>query len=300
VTFVLSVGTDDGIYQVSDRRLTRFSDGSVIDDNANKAVFLDGRMTFAYTGNMEILGQPSDLWLLDCFANVDTRNLYLMCDRVRVRADDAFARMGATSNSNLRHAFVGICWDSIDGGPLAPLLVTISNALDDNGSWLPQAQPTFTMRVNRWGRVMRATATRGALLVAAAGVTLTDREKAGIWRTMRTTTRTAKTPLPVLQTMMGLVDYVEKNHAAVGPGLLAVYIPKSCAEARIAGGGAGIFTGGIPSGNEPMFFDSPADRRTVTRTGPRIAIDGMTVPLFTSRPLSPEEVAETISQNTPT
>lgn len=292
MTFILTVATDEGIYQVSDRRLTRFTDGSLLDDDTNKAVFLDGRMTFAYTGISEIEGVATDLWLLDCFAKVSTADLHQMCERVRERADSAFSRLSATTNPNLRHMFVGVCWDVINDGPLSPLLVTIANALSDDGKWLDSPQAQFELRINQWGRVRRQADRSGTLHVAAHGVRITDREKADIWRTLRAVTKKISDPWIVVQTMMGLLDYVAKNHSAVGPGLISVYIPKVAAEQSIAGGGVGLFTGGRPSGKEPMFFEAPADVRDLTRTAPRIAIDGLTIPVFTTRPLTAAETAE--------
>ena len=61
VTLVLSVGTPECLYQISDRRLTR-SDGTVTTDDENKATIWFGRMIFGYSGLAEIDGQPTDRW----------------------------------------------------------------------------------------------------------------------------------------------------------------------------------------------------------------------------------------------
>ena len=64
MTMLLACLTDELVYQVSDRRLTDVASSNVVvDDESNKAVVVDGRMVFTYTGLAKIGSERTDLWL---------------------------------------------------------------------------------------------------------------------------------------------------------------------------------------------------------------------------------------------
>src|SRR5687768_9667498 len=134
MTFILSCATKDAVYQVSDRRLTWLggsAPGSVKDDESNKAVLIDGRMAFGYTGLAEVQGLRTDYWLAKLFGNVPTADLAAVAERIRSQATEAFSNMKVSNPRWLRHAFVGIGWGTYRSETeLVPILVTISNALN--------------------------------------------------------------------------------------------------------------------------------------------------------------------------
>lgn len=57
MTLILDCIARDAVFQVSDRRLTDAYGGTVVDDQSNKAVVVDGRVVFGYTGLATIDGQ---------------------------------------------------------------------------------------------------------------------------------------------------------------------------------------------------------------------------------------------------
>ena len=64
MTLILTCLTDDCVYQVSDRRLTSFDPPRApIDDEANKALIVGGRVAFGYTGISKVNGEKTDHWL---------------------------------------------------------------------------------------------------------------------------------------------------------------------------------------------------------------------------------------------
>lgn len=64
MTLILSLLTHAFTVQVSDRRLTRL-DGSLFEDNENKAQFFCGQSAFAYTGLARLGTVNTDEWLLE-------------------------------------------------------------------------------------------------------------------------------------------------------------------------------------------------------------------------------------------
>jgi hypothetical protein len=73
VTLIITALTANKIVQASDRRLTRFADGSIFDDEANKAVCVgckDAYFSIAYTGLGSISSKKIDEWLLDYLISI--------------------------------------------------------------------------------------------------------------------------------------------------------------------------------------------------------------------------------------
>ena len=65
MTIVLDCFARDAAFQISDRRLTDAAHpGVLIDDETNKALLLNGRVVFSYTGLASIDGQRTDEWLV--------------------------------------------------------------------------------------------------------------------------------------------------------------------------------------------------------------------------------------------
>ena len=73
MTLIITALTANKIVQASDRRLTRFADGSIFDDEANKAVCVsckDAYFSIAYTGLASINSKKTDEWLLDYLISI--------------------------------------------------------------------------------------------------------------------------------------------------------------------------------------------------------------------------------------
>jgi hypothetical protein len=147
VTLILTCLTEDCAYQVSDRRLTSFDPPrGLIDDESNKALFVNGRVVFGYTGISRINGEKTDLWLTRIAAAAHTTDMAAVARRIRDEATSAFKRMTFASRHK-RHAFQGAGWFSKpDGSGLRPGAITIQNTIDPTThDWQPYARGRFDL-----------------------------------------------------------------------------------------------------------------------------------------------------------
>jgi hypothetical protein len=72
MTLIITLATADKVVQASDRRLT-LPDGSVFDDEANKAICAgckDAHFCIAYTGLAFVEGKKTDEWLIDYLISI--------------------------------------------------------------------------------------------------------------------------------------------------------------------------------------------------------------------------------------
>ncbi len=148
MTLILSAILGPYIIQVSDRRLT-LPNGSIFDDEANKAIFLEGRMAMAYTGLASINNQRTDKWLAQALLNSQTPDLGSAMNYLSEKATQAFKILPRSlSNAQRRTAFIAVGWVLLkeDGGFPAPIFCSISNSLDSNFNWLPNAESKFSVR----------------------------------------------------------------------------------------------------------------------------------------------------------
>ena len=127
---------------VSDRRLT-WPDGTIHDDNANKATVVCGRMALAYTGLAQIQLQRTDEWITNVLASSGFKS---SSDAARVLREEAtrhFRGIAATPRQS-RHAFVAVGWTkSREEDPLRPHYLLISNCHDERGVELATALSEF-------------------------------------------------------------------------------------------------------------------------------------------------------------
>src|SRR5829696_8178317 len=145
MTLVLSCITPKFVLQVSDRRLT-YPNGSVADDETNKAVVFQGHILFGYTGLARIARTDTHVWTVEALLRGQAStagNFMASADHLGKEATRAFQRI--PDRGLKRHAFVAAGWASSGPGSqaLRPFLMTISNALDDTGRWLPLADRHF-------------------------------------------------------------------------------------------------------------------------------------------------------------
>src|SRR6185295_11309633 len=139
MTLVLGCLTDRYAVQVSDRRISFPSKEP--DDTSNKGTVCCAQMSFAYSGRAEIEGQQTDEWLAHTLSSAPTFNDAMPI--LRDKATGAFARSNLPKNQK-RHAFIGTGWGQPPSATgLVPGFVVITNALDNNWSWLPSADSQF-------------------------------------------------------------------------------------------------------------------------------------------------------------
>jgi len=143
VTLVLTCLTPEYVVQVSDKRVTRFSDGAVVDDLRNKGTMYCAEMGFGYTGLAELEGSAADRWLAAHLARGSTLD---ECLQIVVRdLTELFAGIRMDTCMK-RQAFVGagFCRPTPESH-LRACQVTISNFLSPDGKWCDRANPTFSV-----------------------------------------------------------------------------------------------------------------------------------------------------------
>jgi len=81
MTLIITAATANKVVQASDRRLTRYTDGSVFDDDSNKAVCVgckDAYFSIAYTGLASINSKKTDEWILGYLISIHAFQMNLV------------------------------------------------------------------------------------------------------------------------------------------------------------------------------------------------------------------------------
>jgi hypothetical protein len=147
MTLVLSCITPSFVVQVSDRRLTKL-DGSLADDETNKAVLFLGHFVFSYTGLAYVGQTRTDRWLVERLGRAFQQskpNAGAAIATITTEASQAFQRIPGRERK--RHEFVAVGWGAFwaEQDRLRPSILRLSNALDEAGNWLPQAKRHFEL-----------------------------------------------------------------------------------------------------------------------------------------------------------
>ena len=284
VTLILTCLTDDCVYQVSDRRLTSFDPPRApIDDESNKATFVNGRAIFGYTGISKINGENTDLWLTRIAASTSSSDMGVIARTIRDEATSAFRRMNFASRYK-RHAFQGAGWfSSPDDHGLRPGTVTVHNAIESGTiKWLPYARPSFELSVDlpRIGRAQ--------FYLYSVGLTLGQSEMSAIYRLVRKCVhrrqrRQESTLWALILSVRWLHDRYEPN-SPIGPNVVAVSLPRVAAE-RVAETGEFLAVSSGPAATHATFLDVNASGRIET-FGPNVAHAGSMMSGFAVRPIA--------------
>jgi hypothetical protein len=97
LSLILTAATGYGVYQASDRRLTKL-DGSLFDDESNKAICVDcrnARFVIGYTGLAFIGTLSTDVWLVEFLTRIKAGRLGLEAISIALKEGltDAFRRI---------------------------------------------------------------------------------------------------------------------------------------------------------------------------------------------------------------
>ena len=104
------------------------------------------RVGFSFTGLAEINGVKTDFWLADTLNVPGCRTASDACAAIESRATEAFRQLRGPAWMK-RHAFVGVGWVLLAPDErFRPAICVVSNAEDEHGNWLPEAQPRFVTR----------------------------------------------------------------------------------------------------------------------------------------------------------
>lgn len=219
MTLILSCITRDAIVQVSDRCLTDLRTGAPIEQEANKAVFLSNRVAVAFTGLARIESKPADVWLRDILEPHESvgHGIQLIVDE----ATRAFAEMPLPLSVK-RQAFVAAGWARFnpEDDDLRPFGVIISNAVDQNGTWLAEALPSFT----GFGQILQGP--RGCSWTHAGGL---PRARAlSVYRSLRRMVEHDVSAAAIADLFVKETRFMaQQPNSRIGRGLMVSSIPRA-------------------------------------------------------------------------
>ncbi len=216
MTLVLTAACRDQVFLVADRRLTQYPSGRPLDDNRNKVTVFDNRLAFGYSGLADIAGQHTDLWLAEQLAGIDGPLLETLADRATNAWNSLLRGLPASVR---RHAFVMVGWGRNEARQPVAVVATISNALGDNGSWLAEAAPTFSVKRyhlkprHRWG------------LFRPVGANVGAPELADLHRRLRPRLKRVTRRVPAILALGETIRHVSTRDPSVGSSLVGVVLP---------------------------------------------------------------------------
>ncbi len=280
MTLILACLTHDAVYQVSDRRLTSANPPyPVIDDESNKAVVVDGRMSFGYTGLAKIAGKRTDEWLYYTIDDGPTNSALEVANRIAERASSDFSKIRLPAKLK-RQVFQCVGWFKCAGERgLSPGIIYIYNALDPvTGDWLDQALPEFKVTVDI------PTEYRAGSYLSSVGIDPTDEQKLSISRLMRKCIRHKNATFRAAEKGLIIsVHWLSTLYSQIGSSLMVSYLPKKSAENYEKTGKSTIFAG--PAGKDVPSFFYVSGTGSRMFYGPHVIIGGEGVMNFQVSPL---------------
>jgi hypothetical protein len=225
MTLILTCICPEFVLHVSDRRVTWLGGpnaGQVADDNRNKIVVVCNRLTFAYSGLAEIGPLHTDVWLTDVLSKVRPYQPSRAIEVVRTRSTEAFAALTAGSRAK-RHAFVAAGWvKTSDEAQLSPIVISVSNALDDAWNWQADSSPAFIVR--NW-TLPAGVATH----VVATGARLDPDLADDLRRSIHRCYEHGAGPDTYVRLLAAAIRTVADSNPTVGRDLLALALPATAA-----------------------------------------------------------------------
>lgn len=280
MTLVLACLTPYAVYQVSDRRLVDAqSRDIVIDDERNKAVVVESRVSFGYTGLAEIKGERTDVWLAKTIGDGSSADMAKVANRIRDRATEAF-KSWRISKELKRHAFQGVGWLRLRGeSDSTPGIITIHNALEPStGNWLTQSLDEFQVTCQF------PSAMPGGCIVNSVGVVPSLEEKSAVVRLVRKAVKRERTaPTAVLRALVESMTWLSGRHRAIGRGMIVVRLTKSGSDTA-AQSGQHTMVAGAADAQVPTFFYVSATG-SHTYFGPHFVAGGTVLTDFQAGPL---------------
>jgi hypothetical protein len=282
VTLVLNCVTPDYVFQVSDRQLVRqgpLGGWSVEEEESNKAVLIDGRVAFGYTGLAQIDGKRADRWLAETAADGPTTDMSAVLARIRDHASDAFRRLHLPPRAK-RHAFLGTGWVTGAGGQLVPASLLASNALRD-GKWLEEAEDKFFSTFQLYDDLPDGFELR------SAGVEVSVEHQPAVWRFIRRSAKRSAGPDAFVRSLIIAMDWLANRYPTIGRGLMVLALPR-VASIKFAETGRSMALLGPPLKDHTTFAYMPSRPGPLQLYGPHYVSGGMAVMDFTVVPYEGE------------
>lgn len=254
MTLVVSVVSQDCVWQAVDRRLTSFQTGEPVSVDTNKAVNFANWMIFGFTGPSRLGGQETPAWIADRLA--EHSNL----DRSVIELASSVQREADRLSPSLRNISVdAVGWKSdLRTGEVFANFVRISNFIDAEGKPLSEDGFCFFDGNFKPDRLMN---------VRISGQPVSA-ETGQFWvRRIRKRIKAGARPFDVARCLVQFVRAVATTNSAVGSGVLVSAIPKSAI-------GSGMTISSMPMGDVPTFMYFPEGSNTPIEKGPEFASPG--------------------------
>lgn len=283
MTLILSLATHDHIVQVSDRRLTVGSGpriGALVDDDSNKVTLFCSRMSFAYTGLASVDGQRTDKWIVDVLSKVTNDSLSDACHELVRAANSSFSKI---QNKKLkRQAFVGIGWTrSKPNEPFKPVICNITNAMNNELNWLPEATDEFRLQY-------RILDDKEPYLLIATGQKLPRNIHRELERNFGKIARRGIGPLSIGRLLAEAIWKISSQNNTVGSRLLLVNLPKIAVE-----NSTGLVLAKMPDENTISFMYFSSENPEGVIYGPNYVCGGSAMTDFEAGPIMTENEKET-------
>lgn len=296
MTLLLTCVTQRFIVQASDRRLTTLT-GKIHEELANKAVMLDRRATFAYTGLARLgpgPGEPTDELLLDSLGGVGVdfnermrvlaRRATLLTRNTPLRGVPSPARPAVRRTSFVGAGFLGLRNPGRFGrlssaDELHPMLLVVSNAQDLREAWRPTADREYQVHVG-------FLAEDADFQLHTAGQALTPPERVDLQRGLRRALRRVTGPEAFARLLARSIRTVSRRTAAVGPNVMCTLVRRDDVHSPSDQFGGGL----VPivpelmreeeyfrrADNEggAMWIYSPGEPASLVHYGPNLAVAG--------------------------
>lgn len=254
MTLVVSVVSQDCVWQAVDRRLTSFQTGKPVSVDTNKAVNFANWMIFGFTGPSRLAGEETPAWIADRLAehsNLD-RSVNELASSVQREANRLSARQRSISVD-------GVGWKSdLRTGEVFANFVRISNYIDAEGNPLSEDGFCFFDGNFKPDRLMN---------VRISGQPVSF-ETGRFWvRQIRKRIKAGAGPSDVGRCLVQFVRAVASTNSAVGSGVLVSAIPKRAI-------GSEMTISSMAMRDVPTFMYFPEGSNTPIKKGPEFAAPG--------------------------
>ncbi len=265
MTLILTCVTSQFVVQVSDRRLTRASDGQIVENPHNKALFVCGYATYAFAGLATMGRTPTDHWLMNHLAGKrdPLEELKTTTEAAtQVLRNQTFGSASPQQRRLWRKvAFVGGGYvglkrperfgRSTQADNLHPFLAVISNFFDPPATWLAESDVRFALHFQFLPE------TEGMVLLAA-GFQPTTRHRIRLERDIRRCIAHSQSPWPVARLLARGVREVADRSSAVGKNVMCMLLPRPSLPSDLSATGPRIVINERPALDEIEVF-SPGD-----------------------------------------